>query len=120
GRVETAAFGAAAVIDGVAPQDRRQVLQRGGVAGIDESVALRRACDVAAVEGGHGQASQRLDDQRAQALFTDILAEHPEEMADARRAAVAEPFLREACICRFGQVRVLDESGLRIEEIERT
>ena len=95
GGMEPAAFGAPAVVDGATTQKLGEPLERDVVAGIDEAVALRRARDVAAVEGGDAEPVERPDHQVAQALDADILVQHPEEVADAGSPAVTQALVGE-------------------------
>ena len=120
GGVEAAALGAAAVVDRPAAENLGKPLQRHVVARIDEAVALRRARDVAAVERRDRQPGERpLTTSCAQARLADILVQHPEEMADARAAAVVQALLREPRIDRLGELGIVDEGGMGIEQIER-
>ena len=101
--VETAALGSAAVVDGSTAENFGQPFERNAVARIYKLVALRRARDVTAVECRNGQAGKRPLHQRAQACFTDILVQHPKEVADPRVAAITQTF-----ICKL-----LDRNPLR-------
>src|SRR5262249_51346245 len=73
GGVESAALGAAAVIDRAAAEELGEPLEGNVVAGIDEAIALRRAGDVATVEGGDGEPGKRPHHELAQALKADVL-----------------------------------------------
>src|SRR5436190_6303410 len=91
--VKTAALGSAAVVDWPTAENFGQPFERNAVARIHKLVALRRACDVTAVECGDRQAGKRPLHQHAQARLTDILVQHPKEVTDTRLAAVMQAFI---------------------------
>ena len=77
--MESAAFGAAAILDRLAAKDFGKPLQRTVIAGIDKPVTRWRTGDVATVEGCDRQTGERIDHLPAQPRFTDILVQAPTE-----------------------------------------
>src|SRR6185437_12991958 len=117
GGMKAAAFSPPAVFDRPATETFREPFQCDIVAGVDEAISRRWPRDVASVECRYGKVGQWIDHHLAQPRHSDVFVQHPQEMADAGFAAIAQSLSRQAAVDRRCELGIVDESGMRVEKV---